>query len=39
MQSQQERETELEQKGEDVKRAMVKAGLLKEEPKEPMEKA
>ena len=39
MQDQQERETELEQKAEDVKRAMLKAGLLKEAPKGPMEKA
>ncbi len=39
MQSQQEKETELEQKSEDLKRTMRKAGLLKDEPKEPMEKA
>jgi hypothetical protein len=39
MQAQQEKETELEQKAEDLKRAMLKAGLAKAEPKEPMEKA
>jgi hypothetical protein len=39
MQAQQEKETELEQKAEDIKRAMLKAGLAKPEPKEPIEKA
>lgn len=39
MQAQQEKETELEQKAEDIKRTMRKAGLLKDEPTEPMEKA
>jgi chromosome segregation ATPase len=39
MQAQQEQETEIEQQREDLKRAMLKAGLLKEEPKGPMEKA
>lgn len=39
MQAQQEKETELEQKEEDVKRLMRQAGLLKNEPQEPIEKA
>ena len=39
MQSQQEKETELEQKEEDIRRLMRQSGLLKDEPKEPMEKA
>lgn len=39
MQSQQEKESELEQKEEDIKRLARQAGLLKEEPKGPMEKA
>lgn len=39
MQAQQEQETEIEQQREDLKRAMLKAGLIKAEPKEPMEKA
>jgi chromosome segregation ATPase len=39
MQAQQEQETEIEQQREDLKRAMLKAGMLKEEPKGPMEKA
>ncbi|WP_438482853.1 hypothetical protein [Oleiharenicola lentus] len=39
MQAQQEKETELEQKSEDVKRAMLRAGLIKAEPLPPMEKA
>jgi hypothetical protein len=39
MQAQQEKETELEQTAEDIKRAMLKAGLAKPEPKEPIEKA
>lgn len=39
MQAQQEKETELEQKAEDLKKGLLKAGMLKEEPKEPMEKA
>ncbi|MEI6107712.1 MAG: hypothetical protein WCR49_11940 [Opitutae bacterium] len=39
MQAQQEQETEIEQQREDLKRAMLKAGLIKEEPKGPMEKA
>lgn len=39
MQQQQEKETELEQREEDLKRTLRKAGLLGEEPKEPMEKA
>lgn len=39
MQSQQEKETELEQKEEDLKRLARQVGVLKDEPKEPMEKA
>jgi chromosome segregation ATPase len=39
MQAQQEKETELEQKAEDLKKGMLKAGMLQAEPKEPMEKA
>lgn len=39
MQAQQEKETELEQKVEDIKRAMLKAGMIQPEPKGPMEKA
>jgi chromosome segregation ATPase len=39
MQAQQEKETELEQKEEDLKRLARQAGVLKDEPKEPMEKA
>jgi len=39
MQAQQEKETELEQKAEDLKRATQRAGLAKDEPKEPIEKA
>ncbi len=39
MQQQQEKETELEQREEDLKRRMRQAGLLKDEPPEPMEKA
>ena len=40
MQAQQEKETELEQKEEDLKRlARQAAGILKGEPDEPMEKA
>jgi chromosome segregation ATPase len=39
MQAQQEKETELEQKAEDVKRAMLRAGLIKPEAPPPMEKA
>jgi len=39
MQAQQEKETELEQKEEDIKRLARQAGVLKEEPPEPMEKA
>lgn len=39
MQAQQEKETELEQKAEDLKRMMLKAGMIKEEPQGPMEKA
>ena len=39
MQSQQEKESELEQKEEDIKRLARQAGLLKEEPKGPMERA
>jgi chromosome segregation ATPase len=39
MQSQQEKESELEQKEEDIKRMARQAGLLKAEPKEPMERA
>jgi hypothetical protein len=39
MQAQQEKETELEQKEEDLKKLARQAGLLKNEPKEPIEKA
>lgn len=39
MQAQQEKETELEQKEEDLKRLARQAGVLKDEPKVPMEKA
>ncbi len=39
MQTQQEKESELEQKEEDIKRLARQAGLLKEEPKGPMERA
>jgi DNA repair exonuclease SbcCD ATPase subunit len=39
MQAQQEKETELEQKEEDLKRLARQTGLLKDEPKEPIEKA
>lgn len=39
MQAQQEKETELEQKEEDLKRLAKQVGVLKDEPKEPMEKA
>jgi chromosome segregation ATPase len=39
MQAQQEKETELEQKEEDLKRLARQVGILKDEPKEPMEKA
>jgi chromosome segregation ATPase len=39
MQSQQEKETELEQKEDDLKKLARQAGLLKNEPKEPIEKA
>jgi len=39
MQAQQEKETELEQKEEDLKRLARQVGVLKDEPKEPMEKA
>jgi DNA repair exonuclease SbcCD ATPase subunit len=39
MQDQQLKETELEQKEEDLKRKMRQAGLLKDEPAEPKEKA
>jgi len=39
MQAQQEKETELEQKEDDIRKMMRNAGLLKDEPKEPMEKA
>jgi len=39
MQAQQEKETELEQKEEDLKKLARQAGVLKEEPKQPMEKA
>ena len=39
MQAQQLHETELEQKEEDVKRRMRQAGMLRDEPKETMEKA
>jgi chromosome segregation ATPase len=39
MQAQQEKETELEQKAEDLKKGMIKAGMLAAEAKGPMEKA
>lgn len=39
MQAQQEKETELEQKQEDLKRLARQLGVLKDEPKEPIEKA
>ena len=39
MQAQQEKETELEQKEDDLKRLARQVGVLKDEPKEPMEKA
>jgi DNA repair exonuclease SbcCD ATPase subunit len=39
MQAQQEKETELEQKEEDLKRLARQLGVLKDEPKEPVEKA
>ena len=39
MQAQQEKETELEQKAEDIKKAMQKAGLAPAEAKGPVEKA
>ena len=39
MQAQQEKETELEQKEEDLKRLARQLGVLKDEPKEPIEKA
>lgn len=39
MQAQQEKETELEQKEEDLKRMARQLGVLKDEPKEPIEKA
>ena len=39
MQAQQEQETEIEQQREDLKKHMLKAGMIKEEPKGPMEKA
>jgi len=39
MQAQQEKETELEQKEEDLKKLARQAGVLKNEPKEPIEKA
>ena len=39
MQAQQEKETELEQREEDLKRLARQTGVLKDEPKEPMEKA
>lgn len=39
MQAQQEKETELEQKEEDLKRMARQLGVLKDEPKQPMEKA
>jgi chromosome segregation ATPase len=39
MQAQQEKETELEQKAEDLKKGMIKAGMIQAEPKGPMEKA
>jgi chromosome segregation ATPase len=39
MQAQQEKETELEQKEEDLKKLARQVGVLKDEPKEPIEKA
>ena len=39
MQAQQEKETELEQKEDDLKRMARQLGVLKDEPKEPIEKA
>lgn len=39
MQAQQEKETELEQKAEDLKKGMIKAGMIKADVKGPMEKA
>lgn len=39
MQAQQEKETELEQKEEDLKKLARQAGVLKDEPKQPIEKA
>lgn len=39
MQAQQEKETELEQKEEDLKRMARQLGVIKDEPKEPIEKA
>jgi chromosome segregation ATPase len=39
MQAQQEKETELEQKQDDLKRLARQLGVLKDEPKEPIEKA
>lgn len=39
MQAQQEKETELEQKAEDLKKGMIKAGMIQAEAKEPKEKA
>lgn len=39
MQAQQEKETELEQKEEDLKKLARQAGVLKNEPKQPIEKA
>lgn len=39
MQAQQEKETELEQKAEDLKKGMIKAGMIQAEGKGPMEKA
>ncbi len=39
MQAQQEKETELEQKEEDLKKLARQMGVLKNEPKEPIEKA
>jgi chromosome segregation ATPase len=39
MQAQQEKETELEQKEEDLKKLARQVGVLKNEPKQPIEKA
>ncbi|HEY0863670.1 MAG TPA: hypothetical protein VGD97_06160 [Lacunisphaera sp.] len=39
MQAQQEKETELEQKAEDLKKGMIKAGMIQADGKAPMEKA